>query len=72
MSGSAFERRQAQARAVAARALDDAKTERVMRQRIQGLNMDRRAALAEVVALCNGQRYDEAQRIMAALMGEDK
>jgi hypothetical protein len=72
MSGSAFERRQAQARAVAARALDDAKTERVMRQRIQGLDMDRRAALAEVVALIDAGRADEAKPIMAALMGEDE
>jgi hypothetical protein len=72
MSGTAFERRQAQARAVAARALDDAKTERVMRQRIQGLNMDRRAALAEVVTLCNADRASEARPIMAALYGEDK
>jgi hypothetical protein len=72
MSGTAFERRQAQARAVAARALDDAKTERVMRQRIQGLDMDRRAALAEVVALCNSGRAGEARPIMAALYGENK
>jgi hypothetical protein len=72
MSGSAFERRLAQARAVAARALDDAKTERVMGQRIQGLDMDRRAALAEVVALINAGQAGEAKPIMAALMGEDK
>jgi hypothetical protein len=72
MSGSAQDRRLAQARAVAARALDDAKTKRVMGQRIQGLDMDRRAALAEVVMLIDAGRASEAKPIMAALMGEDQ